>query len=1278
MDRDDIFQETGDRLPIALPSRTLLRDQFRIGRVLGAGGFGVTYLGFDELLERPVAVKEYFPRHLAVDRSENNTIEPRSAVQNDDFDFGLQRFLQEARTLAKFEDHSNIVRVRTFFGENGTGYLVMNYYEGFTLEEYIESQSGWLPEDEALYIIHDVLKGLEAAHDAGVLHRDVDPSNIYLTGDGRVVLLDFGAARTAVGERTQTLSVMLKRGYAPHEQYHSRGEQGPWTDIYATAATLYRTLTGYKPPEAPARVMNEDLVPPIEISPSLSSQVNAAIVAGLEVLPQNRPQTIAEFREMLPDPPGIEAASWIDGNYVSHDHDLDEPDQGDAVVDVTADAACRLYVNGRVSKILEAGEQVTLNLARGSHRLRAVRTDRAASKTGTATLTTSTTSTSGNNGEYVSLRDLIWQSEISASPNSPTAIHVAFGAEAVDDALSEPSSASTSSASTSSAAAWASRKGTKNRNQPEKASDEKASTDSTDGAEPGAESKPDEPYTGDAIPVESREPSSGASKTEEGESSASRPERQRPDRKESRSSRRSESTRSADGDRGMVSAGSRSPSTPSNRVDERKPAGDMSRSEVGTARADGRDDTEAEESDLAVAMHHASKAVKKAVRRALNSATAALSKTREVTATTVRSIASRIQEIDWSSKAPSFDTGTDAAALEETDETSTSRTSITPSGAPSSDSRSASAGLADGKRESLGPAKASPAAASPSEASPSNADPSNTASGDAGVDASAIAANVPVDFSSRTMQGGIAVSVLLLAVIGWWAIAGSGAPAQPTNQAPVLAEDFATTQTDSVVINVTQNDRDPEGRSVRLASVTAPPASVGTVVQLDSARIQFQPAEGFAGVAKIQHTVMDADSSFSQGIARVHVPFPPEPQTVVEASGDPQMLYPADMSSDGLPDLLTTTYTGNEVLLFDNRSGQSVQVMQDADGAIDASSADLDGDGDLDVLAAAFRDDAAYVIQNITQPGQDLAFADPIALPTELKGAYAARPADVDGDGLLDVVAVSKINGTIVWFRNTSATGGFTFAEAQTIVDGLPGIEALALDDIDADGDPDLLTADYRTDVVAWHENTSASDSASFVTHVVDESATGAITVTSADLDSDGLRDMIASTAENDRVVWYRQIPRDSADTSPPRFEAPALISEDVDEPESIAAADVDQDGDLDVLTGSFRSGVVAWHENVGNGSFGTRHIITRDALEVLAVLPLDFDGDGDLDIAIASQGNDTIVWYENAIRSISPGSVSADSVAADSVAADSVAVTASPADSFGTPATQGEAPGAK
>lgn len=501
------------------------------------------------------------------------------------------------------------------------------------------------------------------------------------------------------------------------------------------------------------------------------------------------------------------------------------------------------------------------------------------------------------------------------------------------------------------------------------------------------------------------------------------------------------------------------------------------------------------------------------------------------------------------------------------------------------------------------------------------------------------------------MQGGIAAGILLLAVIGWWAISGSGAPAQPANQAPVVSDDIASTQTDSVIVNVTRNDSDPEGSNVRLASVTAPPATVGTVTQLDSSRIQFRPANGFSGVAEIRHTVMDADSNFVESTLKVRVPFPPAPTFVFEAPGDPQILHPADLTSDGTPDLITTTYTGNRVLLFDARYEEPTVLMDGAEGAIDASTADMDGDGDLDVLAAAFFNDAVYVIQNITQPGQNLAFSDPIALPSELRGAYAARPADIDGDGLLDVVAVSKINGTIVWFRNTSASGGFTFADAETLVDGMPGIEALEIEDIDGDGDPDILTADYRNDTVAWYENTNTEDGTILTAHSVDAGATGAITVAAADLDGDGLSDILASTAENDRVSWYRQVPRDSADTSPPKFEAASVISDDVDEPESVVAADVDNDGDPDVLTASFRSGTVAWHENTGDGMFGTQHVITRDAPEALAVLPIDMDGDGDLDVAVASQGNDQIAWFENAI--ITEPASSAQAAASDSLDAE-------------------------
>ncbi|PEN14475.1 hypothetical protein CRI94_05465 [Longibacter salinarum] len=1129
MDREDIFHETGDRLAIALPSGTLLRDQFRIGRVLGAGGFGVTYLGFDELLERPVAVKEYFPRHLAVDRTDNNTVKPRSSTQDPDFDFGLQRFLQEARTLAKFEDHPNIVRVRTFFGENGTGYLVMNFYEGFTLEEYIESQSGWLPEDEALYIIHDVLDGLQAAHDAGVLHRDIDPSNIYLNGDGRVVLLDFGAARTAVGERTQTLSVMLKRGYAPHEQYHSRGEQGPWTDIYACSATLYRTLTGYKPPEAPARVMSEDLVPPSEISPGLSEEINDAVVAGLEVLPQSRPQSIEAFRDLLPARPDITAAAWIDGNRVPHDHEPSEDDLGDAVVEIRTDADCRLYVNGRVSEILEAGQTVSLNLSSGWHRLRAVRTDRAAASGGTATLTTTATTSASNQGDYVSLHDLIWQSEISASPESPTAVHVTFG----PDAPTFPAT---------------------------KVSPVRESTGQTETIAPGEDAR----STGrvDVAPSEdaaSDDAHVSKEQDEEQESSASSKDANGQAVEESGD----EETESEDD----------SPAEPGETTTD-EPERSLSRVQVEYS-AD--DDTTAQ-SDIEVALHHASRAARKVSKRVATEASEAIGRTRDATTTVARSMSDRMKKVDFSDYWARIGRSMSSGGTADGDDGDADTT--TDEAAKSSDV----GGMAFGSTD-----------------------------------------------SKRALQiGGVAAIALFLIVGGWWAVLGSSAPKQPVNKAPVTGDDLATTQSDVVQVNVIANDRDPEGRSLRLASVMALPGSVGAVSQLDSARIQFRPADGFAGVAEIHHTVMDADSNFSDGILRIHVPFSKEPSRTFVAPRDPQVLTPADVDGDGTLDLLTATYAGNRILLFSLGRDEPVEVMDGATGAIDASAADMDGDGDVDVLAAAFRNDAVYIVQNVST-GEELAFSEPIALPTPVEGALLAQPADVNGDGQPDVVAVSQISGRIVWFENRSASGGFKFSEAKTIATGFGSLEAAVVADIDGDGDPDVASADYQEDTVSWHENDGTG---TFVTHRIDESARGVIAVAAADVDGDGRRDVLASTATDDRVVWYRRQPTDSLSSGSASFSDPILVSDSVDEPESIAVADVDMDGDNDVMTASFRSGVVAWHENLGDRTFGAVHVITRDAPEALAVLPIDFDADGDVDITVASQGNDRITWFENAIIS--------------------------------------------
>jgi len=426
MERDDVFQDDpSGRSPLALDQGTLLDDQFRVGRVLGVGGFGITYLAFDEVLEMVVAVKEYLPRNIAVRKTGTDTIQPLSSSgQKQDFEFGLKRFLQEARTLAKFEAHPNIVRVRTFFEENGTGYLVMNFYEGRTLAEYLAARNGFLPEEEALLILEQVLEGLTAVHEEHILHRDIDPNNVYLADNGTVVLLDFGAARTAVGERTQSMSVVLKRGYAPHEQYHSHGDQGPWTDVYACSATLYRTLTGYKPPEAAARILEDDLAPPKELVPSLSAATNDAVVEGLAVHPDERPQTIASFAALLPDAPPEAERGWI-GEWTTLEVNANDPEGAAAELRVTSTHPCRLYVDGSRRAELEARETYRLGVEEGSHRLRAIRTDQ--SRDGSATVTASGAAiTTGGSGGQMPLEALMWQEIVSTSADEPTTVEIDF------------------------------------------------------------------------------------------------------------------------------------------------------------------------------------------------------------------------------------------------------------------------------------------------------------------------------------------------------------------------------------------------------------------------------------------------------------------------------------------------------------------------------------------------------------------------------------------------------------------------------------------------------------------------------------------------------------------------------------------------------------------------------------------------------------------------------------------------------------------------------------
>ncbi len=293
------YDESERRSPLVLPHRTVLNGQFLVGKVLGKpGGFGITYLGWDVNLATPVAIKEYLPRDYAGRDSDHASIVAHSNEDASLFRFGLEQFLLEARTLARF-DHPNVVRTRSFFEQNGTAYLVMDYLQGVNLTEYLANKGGRLTEQQAAEIMLPILDGLQEVHAKGFLHRDIKPQNIYITTIGRPILLDFGAARQAMGERSRSLSVVLTQGFAPYEQYHRRGEQGPWTDIYAVSATYYYLLSGQAPPDAAERVAVDELKPIDTVVPGISANLSAAIMQGLSLEAGLRPQDVFMFRDML-------------------------------------------------------------------------------------------------------------------------------------------------------------------------------------------------------------------------------------------------------------------------------------------------------------------------------------------------------------------------------------------------------------------------------------------------------------------------------------------------------------------------------------------------------------------------------------------------------------------------------------------------------------------------------------------------------------------------------------------------------------------------------------------------------------------------------------------------------------------------------------------------------------------------------------------------------------------------------------------------------------------
>src|SRR6267142_5646433 len=271
--------------------------EYRIEQTLGIGGFGLTYLATDSNLNLKVAIKEYLPGDLA-QRGEDQSVQPKSESSSESFKWGLSRFLDESRTLASFR-HPNIVRVLRFFEANRTAYMVMEFVAGQPLGEWIRSRRP-LAQDAVLGIAAPLLDGLEVVHRTGYLHRDIKPSNIFIRDDGSPVLLDFGSARPA--SSGADLTAIVTPGYAPIEQYHSQGQQGPWSDLYAFGGVLYWMITGKRPVEAVARV-RQDMLPPAAQAADRSrydADLLAAIDWALTLHEERRPQAVADFRSALP------------------------------------------------------------------------------------------------------------------------------------------------------------------------------------------------------------------------------------------------------------------------------------------------------------------------------------------------------------------------------------------------------------------------------------------------------------------------------------------------------------------------------------------------------------------------------------------------------------------------------------------------------------------------------------------------------------------------------------------------------------------------------------------------------------------------------------------------------------------------------------------------------------------------------------------------------------------------------------------------------------------
>lgn len=278
---------------------TILQGKFVVGKVLGAGGFGNTYVGWNRLLQCKVAIKEYFPRQLSVRNSEDSTVSVSETASRQRFHAGLQQFLEEARGIAGLQEVKGIIQIYTFFEEYGTGYFVMEYLEGMDVKAILKRRGGRMDYEDSRRIILTVLHTLREIHKRGVLHRDIAPDNVYVTKEGVIKLIDFGAAKHASENADTQGEIMLKPGYAPPEQYSRQMRQGAYTDLYAAAALFYRLLTGKKPQAANERLKEDQVKPLSALGIRIPRQAEYAIMMCLKLEPRFRLQNAQDFMEAL-------------------------------------------------------------------------------------------------------------------------------------------------------------------------------------------------------------------------------------------------------------------------------------------------------------------------------------------------------------------------------------------------------------------------------------------------------------------------------------------------------------------------------------------------------------------------------------------------------------------------------------------------------------------------------------------------------------------------------------------------------------------------------------------------------------------------------------------------------------------------------------------------------------------------------------------------------------------------------------------------------------------